>query len=412
MSDLEHKEHTDPAFKEGLDQVSKAAMELLPYLGQLRKMDEEPEQAGRFLSTLVGEVMKLPADTTARLERTIADGYTDLKRDGLTLSSRPKENEENWAERREAADKALTARILAVLPQTVRDHPIFTLMGESGGILCSPRRRILEQPARRREGRVPESRPQRKRCGTLRQKAMKRVHILLSAVLAIAGAAVWFSQQVSEATSLRDEVESLRAENAAALQPGGAGECFAGFQRRSHVAQPANCRTPDGNCGRESGSEGSRKVARGSPAKATSGRRRRDHRFAWPDHRHGEGIGTSHPRRIRAVPRPEAPDSRHRAVPGEFYEVDRVDARDFGIRRASSRDRWFQAALLQEFFHLDGPRARQMEAILKTHFDALHAGQLTAEYAGQPTWKERRTAALTPLLWQLRPFIPKDSEIP
>jgi RNA polymerase sigma factor (sigma-70 family) len=146
ISALEKKEFPlDAATTEKLQHATKVAMELLPHLGQLRKMDEEPEQAARFASTLMKEVMKLSPETTSALESTIAEGYTDLKRSGLTLSSRPKDNSEEWSERRHAADKALTARVVAILPESARNHPIMELIGDDAGILLPPEAAMLGQ---------------------------------------------------------------------------------------------------------------------------------------------------------------------------------------------------------------------------------------------------------------------------
>jgi RNA polymerase sigma factor (sigma-70 family) len=140
---MERKEPFDAAGKQKVEQASKVFMELLPYLGQLRRMDEEPEQAGRFVSTFLTEVMKLPPETTASLEQAVAAGYADLKRDGLTLSARPTEGQEQWAQRRDAADKALTARVLAILPESARSHPILKIVGAESGILLPAEAGVL-----------------------------------------------------------------------------------------------------------------------------------------------------------------------------------------------------------------------------------------------------------------------------
>ena len=116
----------------------KVAMELLPHLGQLRQLDEEPEQAARFTSLILEDLMKLPPQTTAEVERAIADGYTTLKRDGLTLSNRPKENAEEWGDRRHAVDAATTKRVLALLPETARSHPFLKTIGHEAGLLLPP----------------------------------------------------------------------------------------------------------------------------------------------------------------------------------------------------------------------------------------------------------------------------------
>jgi RNA polymerase sigma factor (sigma-70 family) len=144
FSELEKKKPLDAAMKEKVDRVSKLAMELLPLMGQLRQLDEQPEQAARFTSTVFGEVLKLPPETTSALEQIVEQGYSDLKRDGLTLSRRPAgEGAAEWAERRNAADKAVTARLLNVLPENARNHPILKLLGDEAGILLPPDAAIL-----------------------------------------------------------------------------------------------------------------------------------------------------------------------------------------------------------------------------------------------------------------------------
>jgi hypothetical protein len=72
----------------------------------------------------------------------------------------------------------------------------------------------------------------------------------------------------------------------------------------------------------------------------------------------------------------------------------------------------FQAAVLADIFRLQPARTREVEAIIKTHFAAVQAQGLTAASSAQPNWRERRTAALTPLLWQLRPYIPANFSSP
>jgi hypothetical protein len=139
FSELETKKPVDAETREKVDRASKLAMELLPFMGQLRQIDEQPEQAARFVSTVLSEALKLPPETTSTLERIVEQGYTDLKRDGLTLSRRPVgEGVAEWTERRNAADKALTARVLTVLPENARNHPILRVAGDEAGILLPP----------------------------------------------------------------------------------------------------------------------------------------------------------------------------------------------------------------------------------------------------------------------------------
>ena len=66
----------------------------------------------------------------------------------------------------------------------------------------------------------------------------------------------------------------------------------------------------------------------------------------------------------------------------------------------------FQAAMLRETYALSETQARQAEAIIQAHYAMMKTAGLT--YASRETdgWRERRSASLTQLLWQLRPFVP------
>jgi RNA polymerase sigma factor (sigma-70 family) len=135
MEEIEKKKIVDASTNEKFGNAMKMATELLPLLGQIQKMEEQPEQAARFTTIVLGEVMKLPPETRAQLETTLGEGYTQLKRDGLSLSQKPKENPEAWIQRRDAADTALANRVIALLPEDARHHPILKLTGNEPGIL-------------------------------------------------------------------------------------------------------------------------------------------------------------------------------------------------------------------------------------------------------------------------------------
>lgn len=241
---------------------------------------------------------------------------------------------------------------------------------------------------------------------------MKPVHIALTATITIASAAAWFSRQVSEAESLRGELEILRSENT----------------RRSSLADTLNApRDFDGEAALlEQQIAELRKALEQEDAEAKAAEKSiEEMRRKLPPVAEGETIvslgritdmGKEAAHALRGVfgqlRGSKLPPAEIEQSEADFMRLIAWMPEISGFEERPAEMASFQAALLQELFHLDGPRARQMEAILKSHFDALHAARLTAAHAGEPTWKERRTAALTPLLWQLRPFMPKEFDSP
>ncbi len=69
-----------------------------------------------------------------------------------------------------------------------------------------------------------------------------------------------------------------------------------------------------------------------------------------------------------------------------------------------------QSTALREAFALSDPQTRQAEAIIKAHFATMKTAGLTCSGHDTPGWRERRSASLTQLLWQLRPLIPANSK--
>lgn len=68
-----------------------------------------------------------------------------------------------------------------------------------------------------------------------------------------------------------------------------------------------------------------------------------------------------------------------------------------------------QSSALRETFGLSDSQTQQAEAIIKSHFATMKTAGLTYASHDAPDWRERRSAALTQLLWQLRPLIPVGS---
>ncbi|MEZ5387933.1 MAG: hypothetical protein R3F13_20695 [Prosthecobacter sp.] len=72
-----------------------------------------------------------------------------------------------------------------------------------------------------------------------------------------------------------------------------------------------------------------------------------------------------------------------------------------------------QSSALRETFGLNDSQTRRAEALITSHFATMKTTGLTYASHDDPDWRERRSAALTQLLWQLRPLIPvNSSQIP
>ncbi len=69
-----------------------------------------------------------------------------------------------------------------------------------------------------------------------------------------------------------------------------------------------------------------------------------------------------------------------------------------------------QSSALRETFGLNDTQTKQAEAIINAHFATMKASGLTYSSHDAPGWRERRSASLTQLLWNLRPLLPANSK--
>jgi hypothetical protein len=70
-----------------------------------------------------------------------------------------------------------------------------------------------------------------------------------------------------------------------------------------------------------------------------------------------------------------------------------------------------QSVALRETFSLSDAQTKHAEAIIRAHFATMKTAGLTHSGHDTPGWRERRSASLTQLLWQLRPLIPANSKL-
>jgi hypothetical protein len=241
---------------------------------------------------------------------------------------------------------------------------------------------------------------------------MKPTHFFLPTLLIVAVAALWFSRQASEAASLRKELESLREANA---RP---------------AAEAGNANLPTGSA--DDGARLGQQIAelREALAREESETRAAEKSLAEIQRKIppvGEGemvvslgritdMGKEAAQAIRGVStlfeRTGESETDKEQVQASFMKLVAWMPEIAGFEERPAEMACFQAAVFRELFKLDEPRARQLEATIETHFDAVQAAGLTAASSAQPNWRERRTAMLTPLLWQLRPFMPQDFKSP
>jgi RNA polymerase sigma factor (sigma-70 family) len=125
----------DPRQLEAAAETMKILPEILPLMQRIRELDNHPAKAAIFYSTLLGEVLKLAPEVQTRLDTELRQSYEQLKRDGLTVEFRPREDPKPWIARRETANQAVTQRVWALLTPEQRAHPFFKINGPTGGIL-------------------------------------------------------------------------------------------------------------------------------------------------------------------------------------------------------------------------------------------------------------------------------------
>jgi hypothetical protein len=240
---------------------------------------------------------------------------------------------------------------------------------------------------------------------------MKSLRLYLPAGILALAACLWFSHQASQAASLRGELESLRATasqrmgngSRLATQPQGSDESDALARQIASLREELKHEAAT--------VEATEKALAGVRAKlppiaadetVVSFGRIADM---------GEEAGQA----IRGISELFTGGNQGRSreeVQASFMKLIAWMPEIAGFEEQPAEIACFQAAVFRQVFELDETRTRQVEAILKTHFAALKAGGLTAAKSAEPAWRERRSAVLTPLLWQLRPFIPPDFKSP
>jgi hypothetical protein len=240
---------------------------------------------------------------------------------------------------------------------------------------------------------------------------MKPLRISLPALLIIAIATLWFSLQAKEAASLRNELQTLRAAHPQKLIPSTATEQPVSSEETVQLEREV--------------AETRLALAREEAAVKMTEKTFAEIREKLPPVDDGETVvsfgriadmGAETAQAIRGITdlvgQRDGTLAEKERIQASFMKLVAWMPEIAGFEEQPEEIASFQTAVFRDLFDLDETRSRQMESIIKQHFATLHAAGLHAANSAQPNWKERRAAALLPLLWQLRPFIPTDFKSP
>ncbi|HEX5176049.1 MAG TPA: sigma factor-like helix-turn-helix DNA-binding protein, partial [Chthoniobacteraceae bacterium] len=102
------------------NEISQAVPEMMSLVREVPKLEREPEKAGRFYATMLGEIWKCDDATRTAIEPQIAHWVERLQADGLTLVQRPRGKASDWDTRRNAATGELLTGLAATVPAEKR----------------------------------------------------------------------------------------------------------------------------------------------------------------------------------------------------------------------------------------------------------------------------------------------------
>ena len=236
--------------------------------------------------------------------------------------------------------------------------------------------------------------------------------LIAIAIVILAASGLWYARQAGEATVMRAELDSLKAASAA---------------RDSMIGRPDTEPEAPGDPGHRA-----RQVAelRAVLAQEEKGLKAAEKSLAEvrrkvPPIDEGEMVvsfgritdmGAEAAQAVRGISlflqQREETDAPKEQVQASFMKLVAWMPEIAGFEEQPAEMARFQAAVFRDLFSLDETRSAEMERIIASHFTALKASRLTAADSAQAAWRERRTAALTPLLWQLRPYMPQNFNSP
>jgi hypothetical protein len=70
-----------------------------------------------------------------------------------------------------------------------------------------------------------------------------------------------------------------------------------------------------------------------------------------------------------------------------------------------------QTGMIAKAFGLDSAATSRVEEITRDHFAQMKTTGATAASRERPGWREQRTAAISQLMWKLRPILPPNSQL-
>jgi RNA polymerase sigma factor (sigma-70 family) len=120
------KNPNDPQLAELAKELAQNTTDLMMLSSQIAMLEDDPVQYARFKSVLYGELLGLDAATRSRLEAIFLPAFEKLRRDGLTIRNRPRDQAEEWARRRDEAEQLIWRQVESLPPPAEISHPLIS----------------------------------------------------------------------------------------------------------------------------------------------------------------------------------------------------------------------------------------------------------------------------------------------
>jgi hypothetical protein len=235
---------------------------------------------------------------------------------------------------------------------------------------------------------------------------MKTLRSFLPAVVVIAAGGIWYLQASHTGKRLQLELQSRRAPDARKSSESSASSNGADDERSSLTRELAQV-----------GAELQREAEAAATAEKHAAELRGKIPAAKPDEAivsygriadMGAETGQAMRQVIGTHKKQKLDGEAGEALGNAFMKIMAWMPEIAGLEESPAEIASFQAAMLRQVFEFDEAKTRQAEETFRRHFAAMKANGLTAAHASAPQWRERRSEALTQLLWQLRPLLPPD----
>lgn len=99
--------------------------DMFAIVGELRKVESDPDKAGRFYATLIGELGELDSAQRDTLAKIASNRLASMRQFGLTVPQRPPKEDPAWIKARRRAFTDFEDALLAALPAEKRNRELY-----------------------------------------------------------------------------------------------------------------------------------------------------------------------------------------------------------------------------------------------------------------------------------------------